>query len=50
MANAGTNTNRSQFFITVAPAPWLNGHYTIFGVVKDGMNTVYKISKAEVEK
>ncbi|SFP94213.1 peptidylprolyl isomerase [Hydrogenimonas thermophila] len=45
MANSGPNTNRSQFFITVAPAPWLNGNYTIFGVVKEGMDTVYNISK-----
>ena len=45
MANSGPNTNRSQFFITVAPTSWLNGHYTIFGVVKDGMDTVYNISK-----
>ncbi|MBA1437925.1 MAG: peptidylprolyl isomerase [Epsilonproteobacteria bacterium] len=46
MANAGANTNGSQFFITVAPTPWLNGGYTIFGKVADdrSMQVVYKLS------
>ena len=35
MANAGPNTGRSQFFITVAPTPWLLGNHTIFGKVVD---------------
>ena len=47
MANAGENTNGSQFFITVAPTPWLNGGYTIFGKVVDeaSMKVVYKLSQ-----
>ena len=50
MANAGPNTNRSQFFITVGRAPWLNGHYTIFGIVKEGMETVYNISNVSTDR
>ncbi|MBE7535090.1 MAG: peptidylprolyl isomerase [Anaerolineales bacterium] len=49
MANAGRNTNGSQFFITFAPAEFLNGGYTIFGQVVEGMDVVNGITRRDPE-
>ena len=50
MANAGRDTNGSQFFITFAPADFLNGGYTIFGQVVSGMDVVNNITRRDPEQ
>lgn len=49
MANAGPNTNGSQFFITVAETNFLNNRHAVFGEVVDGMDIVYAISKSKTD-
>jgi cyclophilin family peptidyl-prolyl cis-trans isomerase len=47
MANAGLNTNGSQFFITHVPTTWLDGKHSVFGEVVDGMEVVFSIPQRD---
>ena len=48
MANAGPNSNGSQFFLTLAPTPWLDGKHTIFGRVCTGMGVIQRMGLVPV--
>ena len=51
MANRGSNTNGSQFFITTALTPWLNGHHTIFGqATKNSMEILKKLNNVKTDR
>jgi len=50
MANSGPDSNGSQFFVTLAPTPWLDGKHTIFGRVQDGMKIVRRLGLVETDR
>ncbi|KAI8467293.1 MAG: cyclophilin-type peptidyl-prolyl cis-trans isomerase [Monoraphidium minutum] len=49
MANAGPDSNGSQFFLTLAPTPWLDGKHTVFGRVCSGMGVIKRLGNVQTD-